>query len=102
MWENVFISRDDDKKETSSVIANNEIQVSLSHFPIKVVISALAAVSCWGSDSLGASMLAQWAVPVMYIARTVEPMLVRMLRACQGSMDPLGNTMLVPVTLRPP
>ena len=40
-------------------------------------------------------MLAQWAVPVMNIAIRESEILLVIPSACQGSIEPFGNIMLV-------
>lgn len=67
----------------------------LSHSKSIIEISSRAVTSAGGSVSAGAYMLAQWAVPSMNIAIREFEMLLVMPRACQGSSEPFGKTMLV-------
>ena len=59
----------------------------------EMVILALASEG--GSSSKGSSMSAQCDVPGMYTATRLSDSFRVTLRACHGSKDPFGNTMLV-------
>lgn len=67
----------------------------LSHSKSIIEISSRAVASAGGSVSAGAYMSAMWAVPSMNIAIREFEMLLVMPRACQGSSEPFGKTMLV-------